>query len=59
MLSVNLALNAEEAEALAAILAQAAMDEELPEQTREAAAKALREIERARVAAAITRRKNR
>jgi len=59
MLTINLASSTGEAEVLAAILAAAAIDDELSEQAREAATKALREIERTRVAAAITRRKHR
>ena len=58
MLTVNLALSTGEAEVLAAILAAAAIDDELSEQAREAATKALREIERTRVAAVITQRKH-
>lgn len=59
MLSIPLLLSREEAESLAAALARVVMDENALEQEREVAERALREIERARVATALRPRKNR
>lgn len=56
MLSIQLVLDQDEAEALAAGLARVAMDESFQPEEREVAAKALREIERARVMGSIRRR---
>ena len=59
MPSIYLALNAAESEALAAVLARIAIDEEESEATREVATKVLKELERARVSDALRRRKDR
>ena len=59
MLSIPLILSREDAESLAAALARVAMDDGVAEEEREVAAKALREIERARVMAQIRPRKSR
>jgi hypothetical protein len=59
VLSIPLLLSREEAESLAAALARVVMDENALEQEREVAERALREIERARVATALRPRKNR
>jgi hypothetical protein len=59
MPSIYLALNAAESEALAAVLARIAIDEEESEATREVATKVLKELEHARVSDALRRRKDR